>query len=68
MRDHRKEITNEAWFCFFRGKRHFENHSEQFESPFEANMGGAETMYPEYREKLRSIGGIRIPAKPFDPR
>jgi hypothetical protein len=43
-------------------------YSEQFESPFEANMGGAETMYPEYREKLRALGGIRIPTKPFDPR
>jgi hypothetical protein len=43
-------------------------YSEQFESPFEANMGGAETMYPEYREKLRALGGVRIPTKPFDPR
>jgi len=31
-------------------------------------MGGAETMYPEYRDKLRQLGGVRVPTKPFDPR
>lgn len=41
-------------------------YSEQFESPFEANQGGAETMYPEYRERLKAAGGVRVPAKRFD--
>lgn len=43
-------------------------YSEQFESPFEANQGGAETMYPEFRERLRALGGIRIPSRKFDNR
>lgn len=40
-------------------------YSEKFESPFEANQGGAETMYPEYRERLRELGGVRVPNNPF---
>lgn len=43
-------------------------YAEQFESPYEANQGGAETMYPEYRDKLRALGGVRVPTKKFDPR
>ncbi len=40
-------------------------HSEKFECPFEACQGGAETMYPEYRERLRQLGGVRIPKDRF---
>ena len=40
-------------------------YSEAFESPFEANQGGAETMYPEYRARLRELGGIRVPERRF---
>jgi hypothetical protein len=29
--------------------------SEAFDIPFEATMGGAATMYPEYRETLRRL-------------
>jgi len=54
---------------FFPGENPTLNiYSEQFESPLEANMGGAETMYPEYRERLRAAGGIRVPTKRFNPR
>ena len=41
--------------------------SEAFEIPFEATRGGAATMYPEYREELEALGGVRIPSKAFDP-
>jgi hypothetical protein len=40
-------------------------HSEKFDCPFEACQGGAETMYPEYRERLRQLGGVRIPRNRF---
>lgn len=40
-------------------------YSEQFEIPYEATRGYAESMYPEYREKLRELGGVRIPTKEF---
>jgi len=39
--------------------------AEQFEIPYEATRGGAETMYPEYRERLQELGGVRIPSDPF---
>lgn len=42
-----------------------ELHSTRFECPFEACQGGPQTMYPEYRERLREIDGIRIPAGRF---
>lgn len=42
-----------------------ELHSEEFECPFEACQGGAETMYPDYRRRLEELGGVRVPAKRF---
>ena len=51
---------------FFPGENpSLKEYSEQFESPYEANQGGAETMYPDYRERLRAAGGVRVPAKKF---
>jgi hypothetical protein len=41
-------------------------YAEQFESPLEANQGGPETMYPEYRERLRELGGVRVPRQPYN--
>jgi hypothetical protein len=43
-------------------------YSTQFEIPYEATKGGAETLYPEYKEKLRQLGGDRVPSKRFSPR
>jgi hypothetical protein len=40
-------------------------HSIDFECPYEACLGGADTMYPEYREVLRSNGGLRVPSGEF---
>ena len=42
-------------------------YSNRFEIPYEATKGGAETMYPEYKEKLKQMGGDRIPTKRFNP-
>jgi hypothetical protein len=42
-------------------------YSEQFEIPYEATRGDAQTMYPEYREALRELGGVRIPSQEFQP-
>jgi hypothetical protein len=39
--------------------------AEQFEIPYEATRGHAVQMYPEYRETLRDIGGVRIPVEEF---
>ncbi len=43
-------------------------HSEKYECPFEACQGGADTMYPEYRERLRTLGGVRVPIGRFPER
>ena len=42
-----------------------ESYSSKFESPFESNQGGAETMYPEYRERLGELGEVRVPSERF---
>jgi hypothetical protein len=42
-------------------------YSEKFEMPYEATRGGGETMYPEYKDKLRQMGGERIPTKRYEP-
>ena len=41
-------------------------YAEQFESPLEANQGGPQTMYPEYRERLEQLGGVRVPKQRFN--
>lgn len=42
-------------------------YSTRFEIPYEATKGGPETIYPEYKEKLRQLGGDRVPNKRFNP-
>jgi hypothetical protein len=54
---------------FFPGENPaLEEYPSQFEIPAQAVQGGAETMYPEYRDRLRAMGGIRVPTKRFDNR
>lgn len=44
-----------GWVPFFSlGTRHTE-YGERFNIPFEATLGGAETLYPEYQLKLQEL-------------
>ena len=44
------------------GKNPFLNEfADRYGVPFEATRGGAETMYPEYRKKMKGVIGKRPP-------
>lgn len=60
------ELRDKAlgWVPFYRlGTRHNE-YAEKFHIPFEATLGGAETLYPEYQLKLQEMRKQQPAARP----